>query len=343
LFHFASAEEHFAEHLAPVWHALPERVRGEFWTAPNLVEFARTLVPTAEVRPRWVRVERGDYVVVAGEGDRKALPGVPIVRFEHGVGMSYAGMVNVPVGAPRRAIEGVRTHPSYPGGRGQRGVKLFCSPNRYSDDRWKAPYPGTPSEIVGTPKLDRIHNAPPKVRSNPPVVAVSFHADISIAVEASSAFPDYADVLPSLAKRTDIQLIAHAHPRARNQVRPFYDEHGIEFVERFTEVMELADLYAMDNSSTLYEFASLDRPVVVINRDVYRRDVHHGLRFWEHSGVGVNCDRPKDLNKAIDTALEDPPEFQEARRLATKDCYPYRGRASQRAAEVMMSLERVAV
>ena len=56
----------------------------------------------------------------------------------------------------------------------------------------------------------------------------------------------------------------------------------------FDEVMERSTLYICDNSSTLYEFASTGRPVVVLNAPWFRRDIEHGLRFWEHADVGVS-------------------------------------------------------
>lgn len=336
MLHFVASEEHFIDHLAPIWHATDQH--GEFWVLPDMVTYAQSLVPTATAAPAYLKAQRGDFIGVASEIDRKRAIGHSLIRFEHGCGLSYAGDVSVPLGAPRRAVEAIKTHQSYPGGRGHLNVKAFLQPNRYAADRWRQAYPNAAVEVIGTPKLDRWHNAPPKPRSAKPVVAVSFHVDINVAPETQSAFMWFKAVLPTVAKRSDIQLVAHCHPRARASIVPFYQEHGITFVQTFAEVMERADVYAVDNSSTLFEFASLDRPVVVINAPVYRRDVHHGLRFWEHADVGVQCDSPADLNKSIDKALIDPPEVAAARQSANDDCYPYRGHAGERAAEVISSI-----
>jgi hypothetical protein len=341
--HFVCSESHFIDHLAPVWRGLPEGLRGAFWATPDLVPYALTLVPEASEMPRWIKVGKGDYAVIAAEQDRKRVVGVPTVRFEHGCGLSYGGNISIPLGAPTLALQAAGFHPAYPGGRSHQGVRAFLNPNRYSADRWRESYPGAVVEIVGTPKLDEVHNALPKTIGDPPVVCISFHADILVAPETMSAFPFYRDVVVDLAKRTDIQVIGHSHPKARAERQEFFEANGIEFVPSFAEVMRRADVYAVDNSSTLFEFASLDRPVVVINGPMYRRDVHHGLRFWEHSDVGVNCDVPMDLSDAIDRALEDPFDVWSARQEATADLYPYRGHAAERAAEVIGSLEMVPV
>lgn len=111
---------------------------------------------------------------------------------------------------------------------------------------------------------------------------------------------------------------------------------GIEPVQRFDRILEQADVLAVDNSSVLYEFAATDRPVVAINAKSYRRDVHHGLRFWDHI-PGVQCDSPADLPGAILTALDDAPEWQATRRAAMDVVFPIRdGRASERAASALL-------
>jgi hypothetical protein len=45
----------------------------------------------------------------------------------------------------------------------------------------------------------------------------------------------------------------------------------------------------------MWEAAALGIPVVVVNASWYRRDIDHGLRFWEYSDIGPNVDHPADL------------------------------------------------
>jgi len=92
------------------------------------------------------------------------------------------------------------------------------------------------------------------------------------------------------------------------------------------------------HNSTLYEFAATGRPVVVLNCPRYRRDVHHGLRFWDHI-PGIQCDTPEDLPGAIELALEDPPELREMREEAIAAVYPqHDGHATDRAVETLLGV-----
>lgn len=162
--------------------------------------------------------------------------------------------------------------------------------------------------------------------------------------------PETRTALPWYRKKLDLVLdgpwdvIGHGHPRAWPTLKIVYDHWGIEKVRSFDHVMSRADCYVVDNSSTLYEFAATGRPVVVLNCPRYRRDVHHGLRFWDHI-PGIQCDSPEDLPGAIELALEDPPELREIREEAVAAVYPqHDGHATDRAVEALLAVwERVRV
>lgn len=158
----------------------------------------------------------------------------------------------------------------------------------------------------------------PSTPRGPATIAVSFHADIGLCPETRWAFPHYAPVLADLAKA--FRVIGHGHPRVWSRVKSFYESVGIEPVEHFDEVMERADLYAIDNSSTAFEFAATDRPVVLLNAPWYRRDVEHGLRFWSHV-PGIQCDEPDDLIDTINVALRDDDDLRAIRHRAVSHAY----------------------
>lgn len=324
---FLSGEEHFSDHLAPIWHALPVELRGRFITDPVLVPRGRELgiEMTSHVRGP------GGPVFVASWGDvqtaRRARR-TRIARIEHGIGQSYAG-------DPRSQAA---VHESYAGGRGQEAVSLFLAPNRHSADRWRRAYPNASVVTVGSPKID---NPPAYEPSDEPVIAVSTHFDARVCPETRSAWPLYRDAMAALAKSSHV--IAHAHPRAQVEVSHWARRHAIEWVPSLREVQRRAAVYVCDNSSSLYEFAATGRPVVVLDIPTnrtgpgYRRDVHHGLRFWEAADVGVRIDDPADLAAAVRTALADAPERRRAREEALDVVYAYRdGNAAQRAAAALV-------
>jgi hypothetical protein len=246
--------------------------------------------------------------------------GGPVVLCEHGAGQSYQG-----------------NHSSYAGGRGREQVVLFLCPNEAAAERNRHAYPGVPALAIGCPKLDAYHLSPAKPRGAPPVLALSFHWDCLVAPESRWAFPPYRNVLPGLASA--YHVLGHGHPRVWPRLEEQYRNMRLEPVADFDEVMRRADLYICDNSSTLFEFASTGRPVVVLNAPYYRREVNHGLRFWEAATVGIQCDDPHLLLQAVKQALADLPEQQAARQAAVSLAYAHTdGRAAERGAEAILGL-----
>lgn len=153
--------------------------------------------------------------------------------------------------------------------------------------------------------------------------------------EAGTAWDHYRPALPALARRFDFAL--HAHPRFRVPVRRAAARLRVPFIESFDEVLERAAVYLNDASSTLFEFAAYGGPVVVLNSPRFRRDVHHGLRFWDCADVGPNVEHPDGVVEAVTRALADPSETRARRREVCDELYPHRD-AARRAAAAVMSL-----
>ena len=328
---FLSFESQFLDHAAPVWHALAPRLRGRFLVDERLVERAAGLGIAAEglgareVRarsaPPRARPGDGPAAFVASIGDTKVGRRLGYRRFafmEHGAGQAYIG---------QRGAMG--RHPSYAGGADREDTELFLVPNEYSAALWRAAYPDARVAVVGSPRLDSL---PARQPGPGPVVAISFHWPAFVAPEAGTALGYYLGALPDLARR--FRVIGHAHPKGDWPARMArsYRRAGIEFVADFADVCRRADVYVCDNSSTLFEFAATGRPVVVLNCPQYRRNVSHGLRFWEAADVGIQVDRPGDLPAAIDTALADGPERRAARERALAIVYAHRSGAAERTA-----------
>lgn len=321
---FYASRPHYAEHLLPVWFALPEETRGT-WFAPNRVLPAVTeagVHPVVPGRPG----HSGRPIAVASYEDLRTSRPRPAVLLNHGVGQTYGG-------DPRSA-----GHSAYSGGRGREGVVLFLCPSEEDAAACRAAQPNVPAAVVGCPYLDRWHSADfrPSDEGGKPEVAVSFHWDCRISPEARSAFIYYREVLRAFPDEfPDVHFLGHGHPRAWRQLEKFYETATFEPVERIEEVLERASVYLCDNSSTMYEAAAVGLHVVALNAPWYRRNVDHGLRFWSHV-PGPQVDTPGDLAPALRTVLDSPAEAERLRVAAASRAYTYRdGKAAERAAEAI--------
>jgi hypothetical protein len=236
-----------------------------------------------------------------------------IAYLEHGIGQSYGN-----------------GHPAYPGGREREAVGLFLSPNETAAAADRAAYPRARVAVIGAPRLDTL---PRRVPDGLTTIAVSFHWSGGAVPELRSALDHYRSALYGLGLRWHV--IGHSHPRV--DLSELYRSLGWEYVRDFDEVCRRADVYVCDNSSTLYEFASTGRPVVVLNAPWFRRDVSLGLRFWEAAGVGVTVDEPRYLEPCIFGALADPlGVFAASREAALAIAYGLRTNAAAAGATAVL-------
>ncbi len=233
-----------------------------------------------------------------------------IVLMQHGIGQSYSDAM-----------------PAYPGGRDNDSVGLFLVPGEQPAKRWRDAYPRAAVEVVGSPRLDDLPD-----RIGPPgrVVAVTFHWDNYQYPESRSAFDYFRPALRDLAER--FEVIGHGHPRAR-PVHRFWESIGVEYVPSFDEVCRRADVLAFDNTSAGFEFAATGRPVVVMSPPWYRRDVSHGLRFWDAANVGTEATTPGSLRPAVERALANVALDRISRDAALNVVFAHRSGAAQRAAD----------
>lgn len=305
-----SSAPKYRAHLRPVWDALPPELRGRW------VELDRG-APQFRAEP--VRAKRGDVALVAGYTDMRTARRAGYERIaymEHGIGQTYG-----------------TTDAHLPGGNDRDPIGLFLSPNEHAASKDRDRYGRKARvEVIGAPRLDTLEIR--QAENARPVVAVSFHWQRTLVPEMRSAFDHFAPSMLELSRRFDI--LGHAHPQASN-VPLLWRRLGVRYTPDFGEVLRRADVYVCDNSSTLYEFAATGRPVVVLNAPEYRRDVEHGLRFWEAANVGVQVDEPWQLGDAISEALEDALERHQARDAALRVVYAHLGDgpAAPRAADAL--------
>lgn len=407
---FYASLAHHADHLVPVWNALAEEDRGQWWCPPRMANYLRALhVKPRPGKPpaRWPRL-----VAVAGFADMQLCKGHPLALIEHGAGQAYED-----------------PHPSYSGGPRRDAVVLFLCPNEVVAARNRAAYPDATVTMVGSPRVDSLraqilgarsqdgrivagvaqHEIAPLAQKAPggpggvavidlqpmagggerltdsapstllgqhavvgtagkPVpqpqelvtsgvghrhepegkpltVALSFHWPCVVTPECGWAFDHYEAVLAEVVHELGAQgheVIGHGHPRGRLFFHRLWQQLGIEHLDSFDEVCARAGLYVCDNSSTLYEFAALGRPVVVLNSPRYRRGVMLWPRFWHCAEVGVQVNEPAELLGAIELAATDPPWVAARRAEVVQEVYPLQdGSAADRAAHALVAAAAV--
>lgn len=305
---FYTSERHYIDHVANVWLALEPSLRGTFWVKNlELQEHADRLGVSAEVGS-----PSSNLTLVASYGDYKKTSG-KVIYMEHGIGHSYSN-----------------GHPSYAGGSSKDRVVLFLCQHDLTAEKNKKVYPQAKVEVIGTPKLDNIKPRGIEGRT----VAISWHWDCQIAPETKSSLPYFRPLINLLQKAPDIELIGHAHPKVSfNRVmQRYYADHGVEYVHDFQEVLDRADLYIIDNSSSAYEFAAAGRPVIHLNAPWYRKDVNHGIRFWDYL-PGPTADKVHEVMPLVREILDNPDLYEAQRKEVVKKLYPHLGKASRVAAE----------
>lgn len=327
LVHSIATETHFVDHLAPVWAALPAEMRGNFFTGKAQSTLKRAQKYGIEAQPTLPPRHRAGaglqgvgLVCASGDLERFVIgaPRLPMVFLEHGCGLSYSVTQN-----------------SYAGSGNRPNVVQFIFPNELSAAKQRMVHTTTPITVVGSsPKLDSwVGKAKPT--NAKPIVALSFHWDCTVVPETRSALYWYRKHFADLLE-LDVEIVGHSHPRVTELAKVAFRTAGIRYISEFDEVLATADLYCVDNSSTLYEFAATGRPVIALNCPRYRREVRHGLRFWDLV-PGIQCDDPQSLGATILEALEDPPHARLLREQAIRAVFPQNdGQCAARTAQTIL-------
>ena len=289
----ASAPQ-YAAHTRPIYDLLPASVKGRFMHRDEFVPGGSTYLVDSY----------NDLMFL-----RDAAPGVPVIFMEHGAGLIFGDRHG--------------TFGSYAGSRERPNVEMFLCPNEYVARANARAHPTKRVEVIGCPKLDVYHALPPKPRDDPPTIAFGFHFDCIVSPGTRSALPYYKRALADLR---DYHVLAHGHPRMEIQAKMIAMELGYEWAE-YDRVMREADLFISDVSSMTWEFASLDRPVVVCNIPEYQDMPDTGIRFWKEI-PGIQCWGPENLLARVHTALEDGRLLREQRHAAVDAVYPIRGNAT---------------
>lgn len=297
----AASHPHYLAHLLPVWRALPPEIRGDAYLAAPIRASLPGSLPIENLP------QTDNAVLVAGFDDLRRVGGHAILM-EHGCGQSYRGDPD------NRAAAG---NPAYAGGDGRHGVLAFLCPNEYAAGPNRETYPDALTVVVGSPRLAHLQTIPAApAASERPVVAFGFHWPVMLAPESGTGWSHWVAALAKLAASGRYEILGHGHPRAWSDLKAAYTDMGIEPVREFDEVLARAHVYCCDNSSTLFEFAAVRGPVVVLDWPACRPEIEHGLRFWDAADVGPRIIEPAGLSAAVGAALATVPWPGAEERLA---------------------------
>jgi len=313
---FFASEVQYFDHIIPVWKELPEEVKGTFYVS-SWVMFAR-----AEAKENCViGNESSGITLVSSWYDYKMTKG-KVIYLEHGIGQQYGN-----------------NHPSYPAGKGKDRVILFLNQHHLTQEANQTAYPNAKNTIVGTPKMDNV--SPQSVKHGTGIVCISFHWECAVCPETMSAFNYYRDEVIRLAKTGKFKIALHAHPKNsgawQDKIKRDIKRYNIPFYENFEDVMNEAEVYVIDNSSTMFEFMVTGKPIIALNIPQYRRNIEHGLRFWSHIG-GLQVNHPHELEKMIELTLKDTQSFAVRRKEIVEELYPYHTEATQRACNAIVEV-----
>lgn len=311
---------HWFEHVAALYRHLDPEHKGAFYMGSyDLCGAAsRTRVTAQALHP--VRSERPILVASWRDAMRCLRVGRKVILMEHGIGQQFNDTDN----------------PSYVGAPEHRGVALRLVPNEYAASAHRTGLSSSvPVEVIGCPKLDDLIATLPPTNGR---VALSNHwGDNSTSVpEMGGAWLAWHESYAAIPEAFPGAL-GHAHPKLWPTMHLTLGRLGFEPVEWFTDVLRRADVYVCDGVSTLYEFAALDRPVVVLNPPHFRRNVNHGGRFWDWADVGTQVDDPADIVAAIHEARRDDPAQAARRRSIIQEVYPHLGTSGPLGAKVVQS------
>ena len=299
-----ASQPHYWHHIAPIWQQLTDDERGTVYLHPSVLSdtpHTKAAQPPPARRP----------ILIAAAPDLSKTGDRPVVFVEHGAGQTY----NTP-------------HPSYAGGPDRDKVRLFLCPNDRVRDANARAYP-VPAEVVGSPRLEWLAG----LEGTGEHLAVTWHWNCDLVPETRSAFPRYRKALPELAG-----ALGHAHPRIWGACQPAYKQAGIYPIQEWADVLrEGIGCLVADNTSVMWEAAALNIPVAVVNLNTYRRDVEHGLRFWEYANVGPHINHPSELGEVAKSWREWAGVYDRRRREVAGLLYGNIPGSAWRAAEAIRS------
>jgi hypothetical protein len=316
-----ATEYYYIDHLVSIWLALPEEARGSWWVTEKAAfrlndygvptEFAQVFADRDRLKGALARDKGKDPILTASFANWRDVTnaGRPNPYLPHGQGGPGNGNDNWL--------------------RNARKLDLMLCPTPYATTGFETL---STAVIHGQPKTDRWVGHKPKNEN--PVVAISFRWR-----ETASALEHYRPHLLQFVEEAQAygwEVLGHGHPLAfEKRFRQVWKKLGVRRTADFEKVLNEADVYVADCSSSSFEFAATDRPVVFLDAPCYK-----GCNFaprFTHDRAGLTCRDPRQLASTVALALADPDHVAAAREDVCAELFgPRDGQSSQRAASALL-------
>lgn len=280
-------QPHHADHALPVWDALSPARRGDLYTGFDTA--THKYVTSLGFDPLVGMPPPSDSPVLVASGNE--LPAVQrAILLSHGIDQTYTGV----------------EHICWAGGPGRENVILFVCPDEASAKANWARYPETPCAVVGSPHVEVLRQMSPYPLAEQRIAITGHWEANSLAPELRGGFAWFENAYEKLCRAHPESYVLHGHPKCQDYFEWKSREWGVEFEPSFELLTQRAWCLIGDNTSAIYEWAAMNRPVVVVSPEWYRRDVEHGKRFWSMCDVGPHVSDPAVLEAAIDVSMADP-------------------------------------
>lgn len=167
--------------------------------------------------------------------------------------------------------------------------------------------------VVGTPKMEKLR----KVQAGTDTLAFSFHW-----TGKGKNWTRFKEPIQQLADMYPV--IGHGHPKDWDRLATYWESIGIEAVKDFEDVVDRAYLLVCDHSSIIYEWAALDRPVILLDnsRLAENKSRFTSLRYTDYSEVGPEA-TPDSLVDEVRFTLNEPWIYRPERVSATENLFPH--------------------
>jgi Putative glycosyl/glycerophosphate transferases involved in teichoic acid biosynthesis TagF/TagB/EpsJ/RodC len=190
-------------------------------------------------------------------------------------------------------------------------------------------------EIVGYPKIDGLFNGSIDVNHYRHKLGIDNHKKTILYAPSwnkGGSIEHLWNHLPEIAQ--EYNFLVKLHDKSVAQWRPKISKYTNIILIDDPDVVPyylLADVMISDYSSVIFEYAVLDKPIVLFNSNV---KINPNGICYKWRDIGMNVENVTELQEAIKLSLMNPKEFSDKRLFYAKQIFKYRdGLSAKRAAE----------